>query len=146
MYKSRALISGRGQIRILVRFKIKNDIPRNKHIAGMRGLEVGESQSVNVRKYWKQMINDAVLHALYKFFYGKGGYLATGEDINDYVEKVDLIEYSFSYYESPFSKYKRQNIKNSYYYIKTLNGQVTVKEKPKFISKRQLEHAQENIY
>lgn len=94
MFESKNLISEQGNLKLQILFNMKD---------GKKYVEYGYAQSVNVARHFKQMIEEALLNALYKVNHRVGGSIFSkenySEDIYTYIESYYVLEYNISYYE-----------------------------------------------
>lgn len=106
MFETKNLISEHGVLKVQVLFTLKD---------GTKYVDYGYSQSVNVANHFKQMLEEAILNALYKVNHRLGYTIFSkenyNEDIYQYIENYYLTEYTISYYED--RRYRFQDAGNS---------------------------------
>jgi len=120
MYKSKQLISAHGRLKMNVIFTMNNK-------EGSKFVETGYSQSVNVARHHKQMFDEAILNAFYKLNHRRGERIFTkknyNEDLREYVKSLQILSYSFDYYEDRRYSYKRESRDGKYKNVTYRDGE-----------------------
>lgn len=107
MYKSQSLLTAHGRLEISVELRMKN--------SNAPFIECGSSQSVNVKRHINQMIEEAVINALYKLNHRRGERIFNKDNYNDdiatYLNSYKIRQYKIEYYEDRRYSYKRERRK-----------------------------------
>jgi hypothetical protein len=126
LYQSKHLLEahGRFEANIVLRMKDTNT----------PFVEVGSSQSVNVRRHISQMIEESVLNALYKLNHRRGERVFNkdnyNEDVGEYLESYRILSYKIFYYEDRRYSYKRERLDGRYKFVTYRDGVVYRVEDP----------------
>jgi len=107
-YVTKQIISARGKLTVEVNIV---------DYKGNSSTTIGNSNSANVKRHFKFMLNEAILNAVYKHFWENGNYYirSGGVNLNDLTNSIEVENYSITYYSDlDLYTFKRVNIKGKY--------------------------------